>query len=440
MIKTPHAALIFLALSLLTCSVAAQSNATQSGALSPTNGTQNSKGPTATAPSSEDSDAKSSIEKRKKPIDNVAREDARRQYKAGVKYGRANLYRQALQSFQQAVDSDPEFADAYYGLGLAYADLGEYGKAVTAFQTAIKLNPQMVEAFTGLGQAYSKLNQNKQGSPSQSKVTGDRVSLPVDSTGEPNNKDEEVKSVAEEDQTRIYRIGAGDVLDIRIPGSSENESTLFTVSDDGSLNHPLIGGALKVLGLTTDQISEQLSAELKKRSVGGDAGAQVGVREYNSHAVLVSGLVKEPGTKILRREAIPLYVVLADAQPLPDASVVTVVSRTAKSRTVLLTDAEQISFLVRPGDVVTVQPAPKQFFYVGGDVKSPGELPFRPGLTLTQAILSAGGIKLKGDKIQLTRGRGNGLLTMLEFKLKDINKGKIPDPLVEPGDRITVLP
>ena len=39
----------------------------------------------------------------------------------------------------------------------------------------------------------------------------------------------------------------------------------------------------------------------------------------SSHTILVSGLVKEPGPRIIKREAIPLYVVVADAQTLPEA-------------------------------------------------------------------------------------------------------------------------
>ena len=444
MIRISGATLIFLSLSLtLAASVSAQSNGSQSGSMSSAAKTaQNSKGvgPTATTPSSDDPDVNSTPEKSKKQIDSVARENARRQYKAGMKYGRANLFRQALQSFQQAVENDPEFADAYYGLGMAHSDLGEYSQAVAAFQKALKLNPQMVDAYTALGQAYSKLNEKKEPAPTKSRPKGEPLGQPVDSNSDPANKNEEENTADADDPTRIYRVGAGDVLDIRIRGVSGNASTLFTVSEDGSLSHPLFSHALSVVGLTTDQIGERVSGELKQRSMGDDGITQVAVREYNSHVVLISGLVKEPGTKILRREAIPLYVVLADAQPLPEAALANVVSRGAQSRTVDLAEAEQMSLLVKPGDVITIQPAPKQFFYVGGEVKSPGELPFRPGLTLTQAIISAGGIKLKGDKVQLTRGRGNGLLTMREFKLKDINKGKIPDPLVEAGDRITVLP
>ncbi|MFN2493688.1 MAG: SLBB domain-containing protein, partial [Pyrinomonadaceae bacterium] len=51
-----------------------------------------------------------------------------------------------------------------------------------------------------------------------------------------------------------------------------------------------------------------------------------------------------------------------------------------------------MSRLVHPGDVITLQTNPIQFFYVAGEVKAPGEKTFRRGLTLTQAIIAAGGL------------------------------------------------
>jgi protein involved in polysaccharide export with SLBB domain len=374
-----------------------------------------------------------------KRVDKVAKDNAQRHYKAGVKYGRANLYRQALESFEQAIKYDPGFSDAYYGLGHANMDLGRYSEAVAAFEKVIKLDPGAIDAFTALGQAYAKLKEEKQSSKStNTSAVGERVgsgSPPERAPAPVENTD------GGKDQTRIYRVGVGDVLDIRVAGSTTDESTLFTVSSNGQVEHPILGHGVKVSGLTTEEISELIGSELKRRSIRDGSNPEVGVRDYNSHTILVSGLVKEPGTKILRREAIPLYVVLADAQPLPEASVVVVISQqTAGSQTIDLANPQQTSILIRPGDVITVQPPLKQFFYIGGEVKSPGELPYRPGLSLTQAILTAGGVTPRGQKVQLTRGNGNGLLTLQEFKLKDINKGKTPDPVVEPGDRITVLP
>jgi protein involved in polysaccharide export with SLBB domain len=413
-----------------------------------------------------------------KRADKAARDSARAQYKAGVKYGRASLFRQALQSFQQAVELDPDYVDAYYGMGQANMDLERYADAIVAFEKVIKLNPNLVDAYTELGRAYVKLKEPKPAAPSPDDKRADSASAPAPAksntesaeksaapksdsersntpasktetersnppaaapTTEPTENAKDAEPTAE--LTKVYRVGVGDVLDIRIAGGNTESSTLFTVSSSGQVEHPVLGHPIKVLGLTTDEVSEAFGAELRRRSIRDGSNPQVGVRDYNSHSILVSGLVKEPGTKILRREAIPLYVVLADAQPLPEAGFVTVLSQHAvKTRTVQLSDPEQTSLLVLPGDVVSVQPAAKQFFYVGGEVRSPGELPFRAGMTLTQAIISAGGVTPKGDKVQLSRGRGDGLLNLQEFKLRDINKGKTPDPLVEPGDRITVLP
>ena len=52
--------------------------------------------------------------------------------------------------------------------------------------------------------------------------------------------------------TEIYRVGVGDVLDIRLLNSPTNRSTLFTVMPGGAIDLPMAGGAIKVAGLTTD--------------------------------------------------------------------------------------------------------------------------------------------------------------------------------------------
>jgi protein involved in polysaccharide export with SLBB domain len=98
-----------------------------------------------------------------------------------------------------------------------------------------------------------------------------------------------------------------------------------------------------------------------------------------------------------------------------------------------------MNLLVHPGDVITVQANATQFFYVGGEVKSPGEKTFRRGLTLTQAILAAGGLAGKSREARLARDNGNGFLVVSHHKLKEIESGKQPDPLIQPGDRITLV-
>ena len=102
-------------------------------------------------------------------------------------------------------------------------------------------------------------------------------------------------------------------------------------------------------------------------------------------------------------------------------------------------EAQSQSFLVRPGDVITVQVAPTYYIYVGGEVKEPGEKVFRPGMTLTQAILSAGGVTEKGKSAEIGRETKKGSLATTSYKLKDITAGKVPDVTIQPGDRIVVV-
>ncbi len=190
-------------------------------------------------------------------------------------------------------------------------------------------------------------------------------------------------------------------------------------------------------GLTVEEISTKLETELQKRST--NATAAVMVRDYVSHAILVSGMVKEPGTKILRREAIPLYVVVADAQPLPEAGQAVVVrNETNEVFTIDLTNPTESGLLIQPRDVITLQATPKEFFYVSGEVKAPGEKLFRRGMTLTQAIMTAGGLTGKSGEIRLARDDGKGFLVTTRIKLKDIESGKVSDPLIQAGDRITI--
>jgi polysaccharide export outer membrane protein len=165
----------------------------------------------------------------------------------------------------------------------------------------------------------------------------------------------------------------------------------------------------------------------------------VGVRDYASHTILVSGLVKDSGTKILRREAIPLYVVVADAQPLPEAARVTVLrNESSEMFDIDLAKTGEMNLLVRPGDVITLIANETQFIYIGGEVKQPGEKTYRRGLTLTQALIAAGGVTDKAKEARLGRDNGNGFLVVTRYKLNEIESGKTQDPVLKPGDRITI--
>ena len=403
-------------------------------------------------------------------VSSEAKAEAKRLYKEGVKYGLAKLFAQAAQMFEQAVKLDPQHSDAHFALGHAYFDMQQYKNAIRGFERAYQLNPKDDQARDMLALARTMAHQgpplsNKPRVQSPTKPESVQVSMSVNppvsapasaKTGSPVDSKESNNPTAENTAannetlrdnaaandltlTKIYRVGPSDVLDIRINDASSPQSTLFTITSTGFLEHPLLTEPMQVRGLTVDEISARLESDLKRRALNDNPKVSVGVRDYASHTILVSGLVKDAGTKILRREAIPLYVVVADAQPLPEAARVTVVrNESNETFEIELGHATEMNLLVRPGDVISLLPNVTQFVYIGGEVKLPGEKTYRRGLTLTQAIIAAGGVTPKAKEARLGRDDGKGFLVVTRYKLKEIESGKAQDPLVKPGDRITI--
>jgi polysaccharide biosynthesis/export protein len=365
-------------------------------------------------------------------------EEAKKYYNLGQKYGHAGLFKQAAQLFLMSIELKPDYANAYFGLGHAYYDLGRWADAVEAFKKVIELNPKDKEAFMRLDASEEKLRaQATLPDRENGQAVGEATALDLPTNRQPGESVSDPMDEQEASLLELYKVGKGDVLEINLPDAPGNQATLFTVPGNGLVELPSLNQPIKVLDLTPEEITRNLKESIGRGANSGNV--LVAVREYNSHAIMVSGLVKEPGTKMLRREAIPLYVVLADAQPLPEAGQVVVVRRAGAPMQFDLRESQSRSIIVRPGDVITVQVMPTQYFYVGGEVKDPGEKVFRPGLTLTQAILSAGGVTEKGKKIELGRERSGGLLATINYKLKDITSGKVPDVPIQPGDRITVV-
>lgn len=238
--------------------------------------------------------------------------------------------------------------------------------------------------------------------------------------------------------TEIYRVGLGDVLDIRLINSPNNKSTLFTVMPSGAIDFPVAGGAILVAGMTTLEIQALIAAELKRRAIEENAQVSVGVRQYSSHSVMVNGLVVNSGTRYLRREAVPLYVVLAESQLRNDAGRVMLMRAGSAGQPLELSDPQTMNVVVQSGDVITVSNKPDEFYYIGGRINFPGQKVFQPGITLLQAILAAGGVPVKENRVEVSRAGADGRLITVRYRLKDIKAGTVEDPKLQPGDRIEI--
>jgi protein involved in polysaccharide export with SLBB domain len=429
--------------------------------------------------------------------------DPHTQYMLGMSYWKSKTYIQAVDSFKRAVKSKPDWDEAYFRLGLTYYVLGRTSQSTETYKKLLDLNPTLAAKLARIVDEPNApaASENAKAGPKSATVkpvamvpvsahtasfdakpsppigdaNGPATTTPTATKIEPaavlttekpdatagdatisNSTSTTTVSpepttptapapaatapvVDDSPLTDIYRVGAGDVLDIRLFNSAANHSTLYSVIDGGLLDFPLAGAPIPVAGLTTREIQARISGALKRLAVGEQTQVAVGVRQYGSHTVVATGLVGSPGTKVLRREAVPLYVLLAEIQPRLDAARVTIMRATATPQILDLNDSAALNFIVRPGDVINLTARQQDFYYIAGHtIGYPGQKAFQPGITLIQAILGAGG-QARDGAVQLSREGADGHLATTKLNLKEIKSGKIEDPKLQPGDRVEVL-
>ena len=68
--------------------------------------------------------------------------------------GRQEKYPQAILNYTKAIESDPNYANAYYNRGFVYIKMRKYKLAVGDLDKAIEINPQYAAAYHVRGIAY----------------------------------------------------------------------------------------------------------------------------------------------------------------------------------------------------------------------------------------------------------------------------------------------
>lgn len=237
--------------------------------------------------------------------------------------------------------------------------------------------------------------------------------------------------------TELYKVGVGDVLFIEVANVSQGHG-YYTVRETGTIDFQLAGGEIIVADKTPDAIARELAGRI---TLFTDPRVDVKVREYGSHKVMVTGLVDHPGERSLQREAIPLYVIRAEASVKPAAGRVLVTrAPLLKPEIYSLKEAATDEVLIFPGNTIEFIEAEqaRAVYFISGSVIAPGQKELVNGQTLYQAITAAGGSKGSAKRGVIRRKNSNGILTVSEYDLRAIRNGKLADPVLSVGDVIEI--
>jgi len=253
-----------------------------------------------------------------------------------------------------------------------------------------------------------------------------------------------------------YRIGAGDVLDVRIYNRPQLSREAVRVEGNGMIRMPLIEGEIQAACKTEGELAKDISTRYARyyRNLPVD----VFIKEYHAREVALIGAVNEQGRYQMQRRIRLLELLTFAKGPSDKAGQTINIVRgprtdicatgddTAKSEgrfiSFRLNDTirgdEAANPYVEPGDIVTVPEADQ--VYIVGNVYSPKSLPLREPITVSRAIAMAGGPlrDSKTDKIRIRRQTGDGTQTEMFVNLNAIAQKKAEDIQLRPNDIVEV--
>jgi polysaccharide biosynthesis/export protein len=246
-------------------------------------------------------------------------------------------------------------------------------------------------------------------------------------------------------QNESLLIGPGDLLHIQVLEAADLTQTV-RVMDSGEV--PLIiGGNVKVAGLTPQAAAEVIQTDLKEKKYLVDPHVSVSIEQYTAQDVTILGEVKAPGRYSIQTP-LPVLTALAQAHGLGEMADRNIIIQRRNSdqrvKYFVSNDPEQAlnsPMVVYPGDTILV---PKvKIVYVIGDVTRPGGYPMTANdstLTALEAVSLAGSWQLhaRQSHTRIIRKQPNGTYIEMQVSLSDMVKGKRSDLPLEANDIIYV--
>jgi len=230
-----------------------------------------------------------------------------------------------------------------------------------------------------------------------------------------------------------YRIGEEDLIRINVFDHPEL-SVDARVSKSGNITFPLLG-QLKVAGLTTREMEQQLVTELEAGAYVRNPQVSVLITEYQSQKVAVMGQVAKPGQYSLAKENKVLDL-LAQAGGVLNELAADQASLLRHDGTKQAIDLHALfegdpsqNPTVAAGDTIYVPKAP--VFYIYGQVQRAGVYRLERNMTVYQAISAGGGLTARGSEhfLKVKRKDKSGVVRNISVKTRDV---------LQPDDVLTV--
>jgi polysaccharide biosynthesis/export protein len=264
-------------------------------------------------------------------------------------------------------------------------------------------------------------------------------------TNSPNSKDDS-----------RYRIGPGDVLDVRVYNRPNISRDGVRVEGNGMFRMPLIDSEIQAACKTEGEVAKEISTRYAR--FYKNLQVDVFIKEYNSNQVAIIGAVNDQSRfKLQRRVRLLELLTYAKGPSAKAGQTINVVHSTAPSLCQTTNEGEEVATFasyklsdtlqgdpkanpfLEAGDIVTVPEADQ--IYIVGNVFMPMTIPLKEPITLTRAIAMAGGTKqdTKKDKIRVVRQEpGTNVKKELIVDLSAIEKKSAEDMPLLPNDIVDV--
>ena len=255
---------------------------------------------------------------------------------------------------------------------------------------------------------------------------------------------------------QVYRIGPGDVLDIRVYNKPQLARDAVRVEGNGMIRMPLIEAEIQAACRTEGELAREISSRYAKYYK--NLQVDVYIKEYHSRQVAIIGAVNDQSRFELQRRVRLLELLTYAKGPSSRAGQTINIVHSQGGPRCQTDENEDLNQAfssyklsdtlkgepaanpyLEPGDIVTVPDADQ--VYVVGNVFTPLTIALREPVTLSRAIAMAGGMKqdTKKDKIRIVRQEpASSTKKELIVDLHAIEKRQAEDPVLMANDIIDV--